>query len=295
MKDLRVQRHPFGYLEAVDKPEPSSLRAYYSKCYYQEGHGNYRDSYPPAERRYIEEKLCQRAGRISEIRGDRPGRLLDVGCGEGFALGYYRKLGWIVEGLDYSSAGLAAMNPNCLDILETGDVMLLLESRIRASRKYDVILLNNVLEHLADPPDLLHKLQGLVSNDGVVVITVPNDFSDYQQYLLEAEHVDEPFWVALPDHLAYFDRESLLSLARATGWVCHDTLADFPIDWFLLHPGSNYIRQRSLGPAAHQARIELENLLSEQPIVKVNAFFSAMAKVGLGRAITAFLTPVRSR
>jgi 2-polyprenyl-3-methyl-5-hydroxy-6-metoxy-1,4-benzoquinol methylase len=34
------------------------------------------------------------------------GRLLDVGCGEGCALAFFREHGWSVKGVDFSSAGV---------------------------------------------------------------------------------------------------------------------------------------------------------------------------------------------
>jgi SAM-dependent methyltransferase len=182
------------------------------------------------------------------------------------------------------------MNPDCRDRVTTGDVPALLAERIGAGCRYDLLWLTNVLEHVADPPVLLATLGKIVAANGVLVITVPNDFSWYQQTLAETGRIDRPFWVSLPDHLAYFNRESLQEVAEATGWKCRATLADFPIDWFLLHPGSNYVRSRALGPAAHRARITLENALDQRPVADVNAFYSAMAKVGLGRQLSAFLT-----
>ena len=51
-----------------------------------------------------------------------------------------------------------------------------------------------------------------------------------------------------------------------------------------------YIKSR--GPAAHRARIETELLLTEQKIDDVLSYYRAMAKVGLGRDLTAFLKPI---
>ena len=95
------------------------------------------------------------------------------------------------------------------------------------------------------------------------------------------------------DDLAGLDHgcELLLALALLTNCCCQDVLADFPIDWFLFHPGSNYVRDRSAGGGAHRARIAIENLVGDQPVDLVNKFYSAMAAVGFGRDITAFLSP----
>jgi len=288
--DERLQRNPLGYWEVVEKPTPETLQAFYAERYFQTEQGSYRHSYPPEELRYIDAKLQQWWEQVRAIRGGAAGYMLDIGCGEGFALAFFREMGWCCEGLDYSVDGIARQNPGCRDAVTAGDVVELLEERIRQGRRYDLLWLTNVLEHVVDPAGLLTALGKVLQNDGVLVVAVPNDFSKYQLALLEAGHIDRSFWVSLPAHLGYFDRESLQRIARASGWKCREILADFPIDWFLMHPGSNYVRDPANGKAAHQARILLENALSTLPAADVNRFYSAMAAVGMGRTLAAFLT-----
>jgi hypothetical protein len=81
----------------------------------------------------------------------------------------------------------------------------------------------------------------------------------------------------------------LTNAANEMGWDCVEMLGDFPVDWFLFHPGSNYVRDKSAGKAAHRARVQIENLINEQPIEDVIRFWSAAGKLGIGRDITAFL------
>ncbi|MEQ8268852.1 MAG: class I SAM-dependent methyltransferase [Parvibaculum sp.] len=292
MDDSRLKRHEFGFLQAAEMPSSEELKAYYAERYYQTQQGNYRKSYPPAERDYLNLKIAQKAAIVDRLRGDnRSGVLLDVGCGEGFALAWFQTQGWTVEGIDHSLAGIEGMHPQLLPNVEAGDVFELLEARIDAGRQYDIVWLTHVLEHVRDPVALFSSLRQLVSADGVLVATVPNDGSAYQEGLLDNGDIPERFWVALPDHLAYFTYDSLERTAEATGWACRDIVGDFPIDFFLLHEGSNYVKDRAKGPAAHQARIRLELLLGRLDHAKVNEFYSAMARVGLGRSLTSFLTP----
>lgn len=152
-----------------------------------------------------------------------------------------------------------------------------------------MIWLQNVLEHVLEPVDLLISLQSLINTNGVVVLTVPNDFSDIQIEALDKKYIDEPFWVTSPDHLNYFNHDSLITTVNSTGWECLDIICDFPIDWYLFHPGSNYINNNMFGKDAHKARVDIENLIHTKPIDDVNRFWSAAAKLGIGRDITAFL------
>ena len=125
----------------------------------------------------------------------------------------------------------------------------------------------------------------------MAVVTVPNDFSPLQQELLNTGLVQYPYWIARADHLANFDKSSLMATSEATGWCCLDVLAKFPIESFLFNSMYNYVCDRPRGCEAHRARIALEDLLSRQSIAKVNAFYGALEDVGMGRDLTAFLIP----
>lgn len=292
MTDPRLVRHKLGFLQVREPPTPEALRDYYAEAYYQAERGNYRKTYPADELAYLRLKIAQKAEIVSALRGAAaPGRMLDVGCGEGFALAWFDERGWTVDGLDFSSAGVAAQNPGLLARLTTGDVFEKLDEKIARGEQYDLVWLNHVIEHVVDPVALLRSLRRLVTPSGVLVLTAPNDGSDLQEELLSHRDIPERFWIALPDHLSYFTADSLRSTAEETGWACRDIIGDFPIDLFLLHEGSNYVKDRSLGPGAHSARIRFELLLGRREPHRVNDFYRAMAGVGLGRSLTAFLTP----
>ena len=279
------------------KPTPQELQKYYAGKYYQEAKGGYELEYSKDELLFFKAKLEQRIAALQnylpQFQGEKKGSLLDVGCGEGYALAFFREHGWSVRGIDFSSAGVESKNPDCTNALVTGDVFALLQAEITAGETYDVVWLQNVLEHVIDPLDLLKSLRSLVSPGGLAVVTVPNDCSITQRAALANQHIDSAFWVLPPDHLTYFDHVSLTNAANNTGWICEEMLGDFPVDWFLFHPGSNYVRDKSAaGKAAHKARVQIENLIHEQPIEDVLRFWSATAKLGMGRNITAFLRPV---
>ena len=132
----------------------------------------------------------------------------------------------------------------------------------------------------------MHKIHKLIATNGVAIIRVPNDFSIIQNEALSAGLINQPFWVAVPDHLSYFDHHSLASIAENTGWTVFDMLGDFPVDWFLFNEKANYIMDPSLGKSAYKAKILLTNLLAKNKIKDVLKFKRALVKIGSGRNLT---------
>jgi 2-polyprenyl-3-methyl-5-hydroxy-6-metoxy-1,4-benzoquinol methylase len=291
-----LQFNEFGFYEVINKPSPAELREYYAQRYYQEGLTTYQAQYPPEELEHIEGKLRLRHWVLEHLPGAAGSAtaksLLDIGCGEGWALKYFHEQGWDVLGLDYSSFSVERFQPALREFLRPGDLVDELDGLVAEGRTFGVLWLDNVLEHVPDPAGLLRCCRRLVAPGGTLVVEVPNDFSALQTYLLDRGHIDRPFWVVLPDHLSYFNAAGLRKLATATGWRTVKTLADQPIDLSLLNPGSNYVMNRTAGPAAHRARLEQDNLLLRTaPLAAVAAYYEGMAGVGLGRNIVAFLQP----
>lgn len=285
-----VVKSALGYWRIRDMPTPEELSAYYATQYYQEARGSYEITYTDAELRNTKQKI---AFRLKLAKPDflGGGKLLDVGCGEGFVLAHGKAEGWDVRGLDFSSAGVEGQNPFCRGDLLTGDIFELLENEVSSENTYDVIWLQNVLEHVIDPEDLLTTLKKVVSPSGVLVVTVPNDFSRLQEEALLSDRISTPFWVSPPDHLSYFSAQSLRSISIATGWDCRELIGDFPVDWFLFNDQANYIADPGKGKSAHFARVEVENLLLENDFEDMRAFSRGLARVGMGRDLTAFLSP----
>lgn len=104
------------------------------------------------------------------IKQKKNGTILDVGCGSGLFLSYFKKKGWNVFGTEISkeiskfSSEMFGIKPLIGDLLN-----------LKLSENYfDVITINNVLEHLSQPNETLLKIKSLLKDDGILEITVPN-------------------------------------------------------------------------------------------------------------------------
>jgi len=127
------------------------------------------DYYAPwvSEQKAEREKLWLR--RLSLLHNyKKPGRLLDVGCGEGSFLSAAKKAGWEVSGTEVSEWALSHV-PAELGV-RRGD----LNSVEFEPQSFDAVTMWHVLEHTCDPRGNLEKIYGLLKKDGVLIIAVPN-------------------------------------------------------------------------------------------------------------------------
>ena len=210
--------------------------------------------------------------------------ILDVGSGPGIFLKRGRELGWNVTGIEpsrqayeYSSEKLGLnihnkfLNEKTKDDLQT----------------FDVIHMSEVLEHIPDPENLLNIAHEKLNLGGLICIVVPNDYNLFQLSLHEACDYD-PWWVAPPHHINYFDFESLPRLLEKIGFEVVLKESTFPIDMFLLM-GHNYVENDTLGRECHKMRKLFElNLDKAQNNYIKRKLYRLFAKVGVGREIIIF-------
>lgn len=287
-----LKQHSLGFYQIDPPPTDEELSAYYEQQYFQNGLGGYELSYTEAELEYNQNIIGDTYSIIEEIQGKNTQKtLLDVGCGEGWTLEYFHKSGWDVLGVDFGDFAIKKYHPHLEKNLIVGDIYENLQKLASQKRSFSAIVLDNVLEHVKDPIGLLELIKKVANKETVFVIKVPNDFSLLQTYLLENNLIEKQYWVAYPDHLAYFTKDSLTAAAHTAGWEVKDILADFPIDFFLLNVHSNYYNDRTKGKEAHTVRTNFTNYLHQHSAEKKRDFFRSMASIGLGRQLIAFLQP----
>lgn len=284
----KVILNEFGFYQLREIPDAETLKKYYESKYYQNDKGHYSKQYSQDELTFLFNKLEQKYYVINKRLNLNQGKLLDIGSGEGWALNFFKRKGWEVVGIDYSDFGCKTHNPDCIPQLIIGDIDEKINDICNSESRYDVVWLDNVLEHVPDPSFLLKRLYTVTATNGILVVEVPNDFSVIQEELLKNEHITKPFWIAIPDHISYFNLKSLLALSRQAGWDNKYYMSDFPIDFNLFNEYTNYIKNPSVGKSCHHARVELENIIHNISVEKAATLFHSYADLGLGRQIIAF-------
>jgi SAM-dependent methyltransferase len=283
--------HPDGWRSVAHKPTPAALKAFYAAEYFQQSHGTYAKGYTDTERAHRALVADTLLHALHGVRGTSGGRLLEVGCGEGWLLAAAARAGYEVSGLDFSEVGVAHFHPELAARVTFGDAFENLDALIETGARFDVVAMEHVLEHVLDPEALVRRLPRLIAPGGVVAITVPNDFSPLQRLARERGLIDRDFWVAPPQHLNYFDATSLDRFLARLGFELRLAYASFPIDWFLLHPGSNYVADPAAGKDAHRARMAIDLMLAREGMAAYLALGRAFYGCGAGRSLTAIAAP----
>jgi len=239
---------PDGFITIKKKPSREEIEKHYSNLYvnYKDKkiRKNYQEEYDAKEIQHINllNDLCLYS--ITKIRNnwkENPGSFFEVGVGEGFLLERARSNGWNIQGIDFNKFGIEKFNPQLIDSVEFGDAFEMIEKYRKVGKRYDVCVIQNILEHVLEPKTLLFNLKDLLTENGIIVIKVPNDFSRVQSRAYDLGIVKEKFWIVPPEHLNYFNTENISIFLENLDFKVLDTYASFPIDFFLFHKGSNYV------------------------------------------------------
>ena len=147
--------------------------------------------------------------RRSINRFVKPGKILDIGCGRGLFLDVMRRGGWRAIGTELNKETASyAIKVYDLKILVGGIIQHQLPDA-----GLDAININQVLEHLKNPREVIEECHRILRKDGLLVISVPDLRSP--QFTLGKENW---FLLDLPFHLFHFTEEGLGKLLEKNGF-----------------------------------------------------------------------------
>lgn len=145
----------------------------------------------------------------SVMPAERGGEVFDVGCGYGTFVDAITKAGYMATGLDVSEERMKLAKTHQQGLFIHGTIN---DEFIKNNcKRFHVVTLFHVLEHIQDPVTYLTQLSKLVAPNGYLLIEVPN-LAD--ELLSHNEEYREFYWQRA--HLSYFDAARLeLALRRA--------------------------------------------------------------------------------
>lgn len=149
-------------------------------------------------------KFLERNIDLSEIQS-----VLEIGCGAGGILYPFKQIGKNVTGIDIGSEYLKYGREQGLELrnISTADL-------VQEEKKYDLIILNHVLEHFLSLKTELENITSLLNQNGLIYIEVPGIQSigsvyegDLLMYLQNA-------------HVYYFSKATLVGNVEKYGLTC---------------------------------------------------------------------------
>lgn len=254
----------------------------------------YRDQYYSVEKPLYIERFREDLDWWNLVYGERydtleallaPERrnILDVGAGPGFFLLHGVERGWQATGVEPATAAAA----HCRSIGVTVIERFFTDDLVPELGTFDAVHMSEVLEHIPDPKAMLQRVHRVLSPGGIISIAIPNDYNPFQD-ALRREYGYEPWWVAPPHHINYFDFDSIEGLLKTSGFAPVLRESTFPIDMFLLM-GDNYVGNDSLGRACHQRRKQFEQGLTRAGLGELKRrLYRELASLGIGRECVIF-------
>jgi 2-polyprenyl-3-methyl-5-hydroxy-6-metoxy-1,4-benzoquinol methylase len=268
-----------GFRHALPLPSPRELHAAYDEAYYRDQ----KPTYVLRAREDAEWSALAWQDRLTlfedllEREATRSLSVIDIGCGPGWFLKSAADRGWKTQGIEPSKQAAEHARGLGLNIVNA----MFDETTAPKLERADIVHLNNMLEHVADPIGLLRLAISRTWPGGLICVGVPNDYNALQDAARAGG--TKPWWLVPPHHLNYFDFASLEALLKRMGLEVVETLTSFPMELFLLM-GDNYVGDDALGRECHARRKHFDLALEKAGLGAVRRrLYGALAKAGIGR------------
>lgn len=198
----RCPRCGLGYQNP--QPTDEQLRSTYTQQYFE----NWAQT-EEARQLVRRMKRATFASHLDRVEGHcRLGRLLDVGCAQGYFVELALERGWDAYGIDVNPDIRQLATEQVKSRLQVGD----LTTTDYPDRHFHVVTMCDLIEHHREPLALLRATWRVLVPGGLLLITSPNLSS------LSARILRSHWMHFVPDHLWYFSRKSMLMLTTQAGY-----------------------------------------------------------------------------
>lgn len=152
--------------------------------------------------------------RLIEFKSFAAGgkNLLEVGAGTGELIATALEMKFDVEAIEISRRlanrlqNLFHMDIHCTDFL-----------KFETDKKYDIVTMGDVIEHVTKPREALEKAHSLLKDSGVLWIATPYFESGFSRMLQD----NDPMWRE-PYHISYFSYDIFKKMLEETGFEVVD-------------------------------------------------------------------------
>jgi 2-polyprenyl-3-methyl-5-hydroxy-6-metoxy-1,4-benzoquinol methylase len=197
-----------GLVLVNPRPSEKDLNSHYSEKFFK---GEIK--LPGRQTKNYLEGISSYTGRSKKLlsslsRYQNSGTLLDIGCGLGYLIEQAKACGWKTMGLEISDFAVDICKEKRLIVKKgkIGDVKF-------PKNHFDVVVAQDVLEHLFDPGVFLNEVNRIMKKKGYLVLEMPNNAS-LRRYAKGRDWLE----YIPPLHLNFFDNNTLKTILENHGF-----------------------------------------------------------------------------
>lgn len=129
--------------------------------------------------------------------------ILEIGCGHGEAICNFDEIGYHVTGVEPDKKNVIFINKK----LRNSECIVEKAETFSFDKKFDIIWLNHVFEHLSKPIEFLKKLNNFLNESGFIFIEVPSveKVNDYRKF-------------KVAPHAYNYSKEALVNISKKSNF-----------------------------------------------------------------------------
>lgn len=153
---------------------------------------------------------AMRQSYLAPLLKRRPaGKLLDFGCGAGWFVKLASDVGYDAHGLDHMALAVETGRRELgLTTLSVGN-----EDTLASEASYDIIVCNNLIEHLIDPASFVRRCAQGLRPGGLLMLSFP--CADSFMFKMLAQH---SYFFMAPYHLTHFTRSGMTDMLESAAF-----------------------------------------------------------------------------
>lgn len=175
----------------------------------------------------------------------RDNYVLEIGCATGYMTRYLEEeLGCKVFCIEIDPKSANKASPYCEELL-VEDIEQLDFDEAFKKKRFDVVIMADVLEHMKNPRSVLGKLRRFLNEAGYIILSIPNGaHGSMGLELLDGKWEYRSEGLLDSTHLRFFDKDSLTALLDEAGYLISrmDRVIVHPRDTEMKTPWDSYPR-----------------------------------------------------
>lgn len=176
---------------SIDKSELAKFSKTDDEWWDKDGEFKLLHEINPIRIQYISQQILKHFAIKGNMKLLSKLKLIDIGCGGGLVCVPMNEFGVRVTGLDANKHNIeAASNFAKCNNLDIEYINSTVEEHIKSSKKYDIVLCLEVIEHVANPEEFVKNISKLVASGGILIFsTINRTAKSYALAIIMAEYV----------------------------------------------------------------------------------------------------------